>query len=78
MKLSISSEWLARKLDGDRAAGVEEPGGLMACNPDLYAASGASSAAPEDQAVVALHYALTGQRLEREPAASPAADGGEP
>lgn len=32
MKLALTSEWLRRKI----ADGPEEPGGLMACSPELY------------------------------------------
>lgn len=33
MKLQITPEWLESKLGGD----CEEPGGIMACSPFLYA-----------------------------------------
>lgn len=32
MKFNIDREWLLKHLDSD----IEEPGGLMACSPELY------------------------------------------
>lgn len=34
--LHFSKEWLRKTLAAEDAAGVEEPGGLMACSPELF------------------------------------------
>lgn len=39
MKFCYSNEWLEKKIKEMDDAGIEEPGGLMACSPEIMRAA---------------------------------------